>query len=127
MTEQQVVEKSTYIRIVSKDGNAVLERSFIPAGSKIIFEELEKPEHVPWEGTLFNMGVMVKDKTYIGNVIREADDVIVVFADAGGERWDIPKKHIKVVAKNVFCDMGLKDLEQYEVSRDSPLPPSISK
>jgi len=80
---------------------------------------------VPWEGTLFNMGVMVKDRIYIGHVVREADDVIVVFADEGGERWDIPKKHIKVVGKNVFCDMEMKDLSQYEVSKDTPLPPSI--
>ncbi|MFQ5969307.1 MAG: hypothetical protein ACE5J2_02275 [Nitrososphaerales archaeon] len=126
MNQEKVIEKSSYIRIVNKDGNLILARSFIPAGSKIIFEEVEKPESVPWGGTLFNMGVMVRDRVYIGHVVREADDVIVVFADAGGERWDIPKKNIKVVGKNVFCDMDLKDLRPYEVSRDSPLPPSIS-
>ncbi len=87
----------------------------------------KKPERakVPWEGTLFNMGAMVKDRIYIGHVVREADDVIVVFADEGGERWDIPKKYIKVVGKNVFCDMEMKDLAKYEVSKDKPLPPSI--
>ena len=41
-------------------------------------------EKVPWEGTLFNMGTMVKDRIYIGHVVREADGVIVVFADEGG-------------------------------------------
>jgi len=84
-------------------------------------------KEVPWEGTLFNMGVMVRDKIYIGHVVREADDVLVVFPDARemGERWDIPKKYIKVVGKNVFLDMDLKDLDQYHVSKDAPLPPSI--
>ena len=86
----------------------------------------EKKE-VPWEGTLFNMGVMVKDRIYIGHVVREADEVIVVFADEGGERWDIPKKYIKVVGKNVFCDMEMKDLPKYEVSKEKSLPPSIRK
>jgi hypothetical protein len=87
-------------------------------------EKSEKKE-VPWEGTLFNMGAMVRDRIYIGHIVREADDVIVVFADAGSERWDIPKKYIKVTGKNVFCDMDMKDLKKYEVSRDKPLPPSI--
>jgi len=82
-------------------------------------------QSIPWEGTLFNMGVMVRDRVYVGHVVREADDVVVVFADEGGERWDIPKKYIKVVGKNVFCDMDLKDLSLYEVSKDSPLPLSI--
>jgi hypothetical protein len=90
----------------------------------MVKEESEEKE-VPWEGTLFNMGAMVKDRIYIGHVVREADDVIVVFADSGSERWDIPKKYIKVVGKNVFCDMNMKDLGKYEVSKDKPLPPSI--
>ncbi|MEM3085500.1 MAG: hypothetical protein QXN83_10335 [Nitrososphaerales archaeon] len=84
-------------------------------------------KEVPWEGTLFNMGVMVRDKTYVGHVVREADDVIVVFPDARemGERWDIPKKYIKVVGKNVFLDMDLKDLNKYHTSKDKAMPPSI--
>lgn len=125
MGEEKVLEKGAYIRISNKDGKDVLARSFIPAGSKIFFEEIEKPPRVPWEGTLFNMGVMVRDKVYIGHVVREAEGVIVVFADAGRERWDIPKKNIKVTGKNVFCDITLADLNQCEVSRNSPLPPSI--
>jgi len=38
-------------------------------------------KRVPWEGTLFNMGAMVRDRIYIGHIVREADDVIVVFSD----------------------------------------------
>ncbi len=84
--------------------------------------EIESIESVPWEGTLFNMGVMVRDRIYIGHTVREAEDVIVVFADSGGERWDIPKHCIKVVGKNIFCDIWLRDLKKYEVSREKPLP-----
>jgi hypothetical protein len=123
--KETVIKEGTYLRIVSKDGHAVLNRMFLPEGSKMIFEEMQRRKAAPWEGTLFNMGVMVRDKEYIGHVVREADDVIVVFADSGGERWDIPKKYIKVTGKNVFCDMNLSDLHRYEMSRESPLPPSI--
>lgn len=88
-------------------------------------KEKESKKQVPWEGTLFNMGAMVRDRIYIGHVVREADDVIVVFSDTDDVRWDIPKKYIKVVGKNVFCDMDMKDVWQYQVSKDNPLPPSI--
>ena len=125
MNAEKTIEKSTYIRIVNREGKTIFGRSYIPSGSKIIFEELERLTDVPWQGTLFNMGAMVKDRTYIGHIVREADEVVVVFADSGGERWDIPKKYIKVTGKNVFLDMTLNDLKKYEMSKDSPLPPSI--
>lgn len=81
--------------------------------------------YVPWEGTLFNMGAMVRDRIYIGHVVREADVSIVVFSDTGDFRWDIPKSYIKVVGKNVFLDMDMKDLWKYEVSKEKPLPPTM--
>jgi hypothetical protein len=40
-------------------------------------------------------------------------------------RWDIPKKYIKVVGKNVFMDMDMKDVRKYEVPTSKPLPLSI--
>lgn len=91
----------------------------------MVKEQNSEKKEVPWEGTLFNMGAMVRDRVYIGHVVREADDVIVVFSDTDDMRWDIPKEHIKVVGKNVFMDMDMKDVRKYEVSKDKPLPPSI--
>jgi hypothetical protein len=82
-------------------------------------------KRVPWEGTLFNMGAMVRDRIYIGHIVREADDVIVVFSDTDDMRWDIPKKYIKVVGKNVFMDMDMKDVRKYEVPKSKRLPLSI--
>jgi hypothetical protein len=124
MSEEKIVEKSTYIRILNKDGRPILRRSFLPEGSKIIIEEIERDQEVPWEGTLFNMGAMVKDRIYIGHVVREAQDVVVVFSDTDAMRWDLPKKLIKVVGKNVFLDMTMDEVRKYEVSTDSPLPPT---
>jgi hypothetical protein len=88
-------------------------------------DEKSERKEVPWEGTLFNMGAMVRDRIYIGHVVKEADDVIVVFSDTDNMRWDIPKKYIKVVGKNVFMDMDMKDVRKYEVPKSKPLPPSI--
>jgi len=90
-------------------------------------EQNSEMKEVPWEGTLFNMGTMVRDRIYIGHVVREADDVVVVFSDTDNARWDIPKKYIKVVGKNVFFDMDMKDVWKYQVSKDTPLPPSVTK
>ena len=80
-----------------------------------------------WEGTLFKKAVQVRDKPYIGDVVREAEKLIVVFPDSGMDdrRWDIPKKHIKEVSSNVVLDMDLGDLKKYELTRDSELPQSI--
>jgi hypothetical protein len=122
---EKIMDNAAYIKVVNKEGKTILGRLYVPQGSKIIFEELEKVDNVPWQGTLFNMGAMVKDRIYIGHIVREADEVIVIFADSGGERWDVPKKYIKVTGKNVFLDMNLADLQKYEVSKESPLPPSI--
>ncbi|MEE8132335.1 MAG: hypothetical protein V3T40_02035 [Nitrososphaerales archaeon] len=89
-------------------------------------EEKSGEKGVSWEWTLFNMGTMVRDRIYIGHIVRESGDVIVVFSDTDDMRWDIPKKYIKVVGKNIFCDMDMKDVREYEVHKSKPLPPSIS-
>ena len=89
-------------------------------------EEKSGEKGVPWEGTLFNMGKLVRVRIYIEHIVRESGDVIVVFSDTDDMRWDIPKKYIKVVGKNIFCDMDMKDVREYEVPKSKPLPPSIS-
>lgn len=41
-------------------------------------------------GKYFNKGVKSLDSPHVGYVVREAEDVIVVFG-AGDDRYDIPK------------------------------------
>lgn len=125
MSEEKVVDKPTYIRILTKEGKPIFHRSFLPEGTRIVIEEIEKTADTPWEGTLFNMGAMVRDRVYIGHVVRESNNVVVVFSDTDGMRWDVPKKNIKVVGKNVFFDMDMKDLAKYRVTGESPLPPPM--
>ena len=40
-------------------------------------------------GKYFNRGVMALDSPYIGHVVRETDDKIVVFGERN-DRYDIP-------------------------------------
>ena len=46
----------------------------------------------------FNRGVMALDSPYIGHVVRETYDKIVIFGE-GNDRYDIPKSAIQTTAE----------------------------
>ena len=52
-------------------------------------------------GKYFNKGVKAIDSPNVGHVVREAEDVIVVFGP-GDDRYDIPKSAIRFAAGNVL-------------------------
>ena len=60
-------------------------------------------------GKYFNGGVMALDSPYIGHVIRETADKIVVFGSFG-YRLDVPKSKIKEVGRNVILNMDVNEL-----------------
>ena len=72
-------------------------------------------------GKYFNRGVMVLDSPYIGHVIRETEDKIVVFGSFG-YRFDVSKSKIKEVGRNVILNMDINELMKYKMDRDVPLP-----
>ncbi|MFL6453910.1 MAG: hypothetical protein ACJ71L_07925 [Nitrososphaeraceae archaeon] len=72
-------------------------------------------------GKYFNRGVLALDSPYIGHVIRETEDKIVVFGSFG-YRFDVPKPKIKEVGRNVILNMDVNELMKYKVDRDAPLP-----
>lgn len=75
-------------------------------------------------GKYFNKGVKALDSPDVGHVVREAEDVIVVFG-RGDDRYDIPKSAIKFAAGNVLIDLPFHEIvRKYKVSRDAPLPSS---
>lgn len=76
-------------------------------------------------GKYFNKGVKALDSPHIGHVVREADDMIVVFGE-GGDRYDIPKHEIRFAAANVLVNLPSSEItKRYKVSRDAPLPSSM--
>jgi hypothetical protein len=73
-------------------------------------------------GKYFNKGVIALDTPYIGWVVRETDDKIVVFGE-GDERYDIPASAIRFASGNVLIDLPFYEIvKKYKVSRDTPLP-----
>lgn len=76
-------------------------------------------------GRFFNRGVMVLDSPYIGHVIRETKDKIIVFGQ-GNVRYDIPKSVIQMTGRNVLIGLNLSEVvKKYRVMREEPLPTSI--
>jgi sporulation protein YlmC with PRC-barrel domain len=73
-------------------------------------------------GKYFNRGVMALDSPYIGHVVRETDDKIVVFGERN-ERYDIPKSEIQTTGRNVLIGLKLDEMaRKYKVKHDDPLP-----
>ena len=76
-------------------------------------------------GRYFNRGVMALDSPYIGHVVRETEDKIVVFAEAN-DRYDIPKSEIRTTGRNVLIGLNLYEIaNKYKVSRQEPLPTTL--
>ena len=75
-------------------------------------------------GKYFNRGVMALDSPYIGHVVRETDDKIVVFGERN-DRYDIPKSEIQMNSRNVLIGLKLDEIaKKYKVNHDEPLPTS---
>ncbi|HEY6882818.1 MAG TPA: hypothetical protein VI278_02145 [Nitrososphaeraceae archaeon] len=75
-------------------------------------------------GKYFNRGVIALDSPYIGHVVRETEDKIIVFGE-GNDRYDIPKSEIQMTSKNVLIGLKLYEIaKKYKVRRDEPLPTS---
>ena len=73
-------------------------------------------------GKYFNRGVMTLDSPYIGHVIRETEDKIVVFGERN-DRYDIPKSEIQTTGRNVLIGLKLDEIaKKYKVKHDDPLP-----
>jgi sporulation protein YlmC with PRC-barrel domain len=68
---------------------------------------------------------MVLDSPYIGHVVRETDDKIIVFGQ-GKNRYDIPKSVIQMTGRNVLIGLNLSEvIKKYRATREEPLPTSI--
>jgi hypothetical protein len=76
-------------------------------------------------GKYFNRGVMALDAPYIGHVIRETADKIVVFGERN-DRFDILKSEIQTTGRNVLIGLNLSDItKKYKVKHDEPLPTTV--
>ncbi len=70
--------------------------------------------------SLFNKGVRTQDEEHVGHVMKETDDMIVVWGHYDW-RFDVPKSKIITVGRNVILGMDYPDVFQYRVDRNAPL------
>ncbi|MFL6342572.1 MAG: adenylate/guanylate cyclase domain-containing protein [Nitrososphaeraceae archaeon] len=76
-------------------------------------------------GKYFNRGVMALDSPYIGHVVRETEDKIVIFGE-GNDRYDVPKSEIQTTGRNVLIGLNIHEIaNKYKVNRQEPLPTSV--
>jgi hypothetical protein len=76
-------------------------------------------------GRFFNRGVMVLDSPYIGHVVRETEDKIIVFGQ-GNDRYDIPKSEIQMTSRNVLLGLTFSEvIKKYRAIREESLPTSL--
>src|ERR671931_2879428 len=72
-------------------------------------------------GKYFNRGVVALDAPYIGYVIRETENKIVVFSERN-DRYDIPKSEIQMTSRNVLIGLKRDEIaKKYKVKHDDPL------
>ena len=74
-----------------------------------------------YPNSLFNKGVRARNEDHVGHVMKETDDMIVVFGH-GDNRFDIPKSRITAVGRNVIVDMDFPEIFDYKIDRNAPLP-----
>jgi hypothetical protein len=71
--------------------------------------------------SLFSKGVRTQDEEHVDHVMKETDDMIVVWGHFDW-RFDVPKSKIIAVGRNVILGMNYQDVFQYKVDRNAPLP-----
>ena len=65
--------------------------------------------------------VKILNEDFVGFIMKETKDKIVVFGNYG-QRYDIPKSKTSEVGNNIILNMNIKEFVSYEVDNYTPLP-----
>ena len=74
-----------------------------------------------YPNSLLSKGVKILDEGFVGFIMKETNDKIVVFGNYV-QRYDIPKSKIYNVEGNVILNLNLAELLTYEVDNYTSLP-----
>ncbi len=110
----------------------ICEKYFVNRNSPLpvdgIIQELQLPEnvdmatyHARYPYSLFSRGVRILNEDFIGFVMKETRDKMVVFGD-NDERFDVPKSKIKEVGRNVILNMDNDEFKTFKVNNLTVLP-----
>ena len=79
------------------------------------------PYHSRYPNSLISRGVRIFNEDFVGFVMKETGDKLVIFGD-NDERFDIPKSKIKEVGSNVILNMDIDEFTTYKVNTLTILP-----
>jgi hypothetical protein len=74
-----------------------------------------------YPNSLFSKGVKILNGDFVGFIMRETKDKIVVFGNYV-QRYDIPKSKTYEVEGNIILNMSVKEFVTYEVDNYTSLP-----
>ncbi|HKU83732.1 MAG TPA: hypothetical protein VJP58_06795 [Candidatus Nitrosocosmicus sp.] len=74
-----------------------------------------------YPNSLFSKGVKILNAHFVGFIMKETKDKIVVFGNYV-QRYDIPKSKTYEVGDNIILNMNIKEFESYEVDNYASLP-----
>ncbi len=74
-----------------------------------------------YPNSLFSKGVKILNEEFVGYIMKETKDKIVVFGNYV-QRYDIPKSKTYEVGDNIILNMHIKEFVTYEVDNYTSLP-----
>ena len=74
-----------------------------------------------YPNSMFNKGVKILNEDFVGFIMKETKDKIVVFGNYV-QRYDIPKSKTYEVGDNIILNMNIKEFVSYEVDNYASLP-----
>jgi hypothetical protein len=74
-----------------------------------------------YPNSLFSKGVKILNEEFVGFIMKETKDKIVVFGNYV-QRYDIPKSKTHEVGDNIILNMNNEEFVTYEVDNYTSLP-----
>ncbi|WP_458745958.1 hypothetical protein [Candidatus Nitrosocosmicus sp. T] len=74
-----------------------------------------------YPNSLFSKGVKTLNDDFVGFIMKETKDTIVVFGNYV-QRYDVPKSKTYEVGDNIILNMNIKEFVSYEVDNYNSLP-----
>ncbi|WP_144729345.1 hypothetical protein [Candidatus Nitrosocosmicus arcticus] len=94
-------------------------------------DDIIKVRHLPtdrfksypamYPNSLLSKGVKILNEDFVGFIMKETTDMIVVFGNYV-QRYDIPKSKIYTIGGNVILNMNFAEFLTYEVDNYTSLP-----
>ncbi|MGD1836884.1 MAG: hypothetical protein ACPKPY_02345 [Nitrososphaeraceae archaeon] len=74
-----------------------------------------------YRNALFNKKCIASDHSFVGHIMKETDDAIIIFGNSD-YRYDIPKSHVLKVGSDVTLNIDFPEIFQYKVDWNASLP-----